>query len=59
MDELEIFRKQWTQNMVSYWQERMDKLRVNDTGRLRSSITGNIHEGAVTTIEHSFLVYGK
>ncbi len=59
MDELEQFRKQWTHNMVSYWQERMDKLRVNDTGRLRSSITGNIHEGAVTTIEHSFLVYGK
>ena len=29
MSELELFRKQWTQNMVRYWQERIDKLRIN------------------------------
>ena len=59
MSELELFRKQWTQNMVKYWQERIDKLRINDSGALRSSITGMLHPGPITTIEHSFLVYGK
>lgn len=59
MSELELFRKQWTDNMVRYWQERMDKLRIHDTGQLRSSIVGMLHSGPVTTIEHSFLVYGK
>lgn len=55
----EQFRQQWTQNMVKYWQERIDKLRVVDTGALRSSIVGMLHSGPVTTIEHSFFVYGK
>lgn len=59
MQELGKFRQQWTANMVRYWQERIDKLRVNDTGRLRSSITGMLHPGPITTIEHTFLVYGK
>ena len=59
MSVLELFRKQWTQNMVRYWQERIDKLRINDSGQLRSSIIGMLHSGPSTTIEHSFLVYGK
>ena len=59
MSELELFRKQWTQNMVRYWQERIDKLRIHDSGALRSSITGMLHSGPITTIEHSFFVYGK
>ena len=59
MSELELFRRQWTQNMVKYWQERIDKLRINDSGALRSSITGMLHPGPITTIEHSFFVYGK
>ena len=59
MSEQELFRQQWTKNMVTYWQERIDKLRINDTGALRSSINGMLHSGPVTTIEHSFLVYGK
>ena len=59
MSELELFRRQWTQNMVKYWQERIDKLRIHDSGALRSSITGMLHSGPITTIEHSFLVYGK
>ena len=58
MFELERFRRQWTDNMVKIWQERIDKLRINDTGQLRSSIIGMIHQGPSTTIEHSFLVYG-
>ena len=58
MIELERFRRQWTENMVKYWQERIDKMRINDTGQLRSSIMGMIHQGPSTTIEHSFLVYG-
>lgn len=53
------FEQQWTKNMVVYWQERIDKLRINDTGALRSSITGMLSPGPVTTIEHAFLVYGK
>lgn len=58
MVELERFRRQWTDNMVTYWQERIDKLKINDTGQLRSSIMGMIHQGPSTTIEHSFLAYG-
>lgn len=58
MIELERFRRQWTDNMVRYWQERIDKMRINDSGQLRSSIIGMIHQGPSTTIEHSFLVYG-
>ena len=58
MSELELFRKQWTENMVRYWQERIDKLRIHDSGQLRSSITGMLHSGPITTIEHSFLLYG-
>ncbi len=59
MSEQELFRRQWTENMVKYWQERIDKMRIHDTGALRSSIVGYLHPGPVTTIEHSFLVYGK
>ena len=55
MSELELFRKQWTQNMVRYWQERIDKLRINDTGSLRSSIIGMVHAGSPTMLEHKFL----
>ena len=53
------FEQQWTKNMVVYWQERIDKLHVIDTGFMRSSIVGFLHPGPVTTIEHSFLLYGK
>lgn len=58
-DELLRFEEQWTRNMVIYWQERIDKLRVVDTGTMRNSITGMLHPGPITTIEHSFLIYGK
>ncbi len=58
-EELRKFELQWTKNMIVYWQERIDKLRVIDTGALRSSIAGILHPGPPTTIEHSFLIYGK
>lgn len=57
--ELQKYEREWTANMVTYWRERLDKLRVIDTGRLFSSIVGMLHPGPVTTIEHSFLLYGK
>lgn len=56
--DFERFKQQWTDNMVKYWQERIDKLSINDTGRLRASISGMMHSGPVTTIEHQFLQYG-
>lgn len=59
MSEIALIEQQWTRNQVVYWQERIDKLRINDTGALRSSIVGMVHTGPVTTIEHSFFKYGK
>ena len=59
MSEIALVEQQWTRNQVAYWQERIDKLRINDTGALRSSIVGMVHTGPITTIEHSFLLYGK
>jgi len=56
--EIQAMEEEITQNQVRYWQERMDKLRIHDTGALRASIVGMVHTGPVTTIEHSFLVYG-
>lgn len=56
--DFERFKQQWTENMVKYWQERIDKLDINDTGQLRASISGMLHSGPVTTIEHQFLQYG-
>ena len=58
MRELQLMEQEITRNQVIYWQERIDKLRINDTGALRSSIVGMVHSGPVTTIEHSFLLYG-
>lgn len=56
--EIEAFEREWTHNMVVYWQERIDKLRINDTGALRSSFVSIVHPGKPTTLEHSFLRYG-
>ncbi len=54
------FLEEWKNNMVVYWRERIDRLRVVDTGNLRSSIEGALLlQGAATTITHSFPVYGK
>lgn len=57
--ELQKFEKEWTENMLVYWRERMERLRIIDTGALHSSVVGLLHPGHPTTIEHSFLLYGK
>jgi hypothetical protein len=57
--ELRKFEREWTENMSVYWRERMERLRIIDTGALHSSLVGILHPGSPTIIEHSFLVYGK
>ena len=57
--ELQKFEQEWTENMSVYWRERMERLRVIDTGALYSSVVGLLHPGSPTTIEHRFLMYGK
>lgn len=58
IDELLKYEKGWTDNMGTYWRERMERLRTIDTGALYSSIKGHLEQGTVTTIEHTFLQYG-
>lgn len=55
---IEAVERDWTHKMVVYWQERIDKLHINDTGALRSSIIGMVHAGSPTMLEHKFLQYG-
>ena len=57
--ELQKFEQEWTDNMSVYWRERMERLRVIDTGALYSSVVGLLHPGPQTTIEFKFLMYGK
>jgi hypothetical protein len=60
LQEKEEFEKAWTENMKAYWVERLDRLRVFDTGNLRSQIEGTLLlQGAKTVIQHSFPAYGK
>lgn len=53
----ERYEKEWTENMVKYWQEKMMQFSppVYDTGSLHDSLTGMIHD---TLIVHHFLEYG-
>ena len=58
--ERERYLREWKDNMVIYWQERIDLLRVIDTGNLRSQIEAALLlQGANATITHSFPAYGK
>lgn len=60
VEDRERYLREWTNNMIVYWRERIDKLRVFDTGNLRSSIEGALLlQGANATITHSFPAYGK
>lgn len=52
------YEEGWTREMCNYWRERMARLWVRDTGALSQSLTGVLHPGESTTIEHSFLRYG-
>lgn len=55
MSELEKFEQGWTKEMITYWRERLLKVRAYNTGALYKSFTGSIHGN---TIEHKFLLYG-
>ena len=59
-EERNRYLEAWTDNMVTYWKERIDKLRVLNTGNLRSRIEGELLlQGAKDTITHTFPAYGK
>ena len=59
LEDRERYLREWKDNMVTYWKERIDKLRVIDTGNLRSRIEGELLlQGAKATITHSFPAYG-
>ena len=59
-EDRERYLREWTENMVAYWQERIDRLRVLDTGGLRSQIEGALLlQGARAAITHAFPAYGK
>lgn len=56
----EQYLREWTDNMVTYWQERINRLRAVDTGNLYSSIEAQLLlDGAKTAIRHAFPAYGK
>ena len=56
----EKYLQEWTDNMVTFWQERIAKLRAVDTGNLNSSIEARLLlDGAKAAIRHSFPAYGK
>ena len=56
----EKYLQEWTDNMVTYWQERIAKLRAVDTGNLNSSIEARLLlDGAKAAIRHAFPAYGK
>lgn len=56
----ERYEQQWTKFMVQFWQEKMMAFSppIYDTGRLHNTITGVLHPGSPTTIEHRFCEYG-
>lgn len=58
--ERERYEREWTSCMVQFWQEKMMRFSppVYDTGRLHDSLTGVLHPGTPTTIEHRFMEYG-
>lgn len=58
IEELEQYERGWTNEMNNIWHEKLQFLRVIDTGKLYSSIQGVVHAGPNTTIEHKFLLYG-
>lgn len=58
LEELRKFEEEWTENMCTYWRERMQRLHIWDTGNLNRSLTGTMHVGQPTTIEHKFAMYG-
>lgn len=59
-EELRKFEEGWAKMMVTIWQEKLQLLRVEDTGALKASIQAKaLLEGAKKTIEFQFYKYGK
>ncbi|WP_314381169.1 hypothetical protein [Segatella buccae] len=58
LDELFAFERGWAVEMTNLWREKMEKVRALDSGTLYRSVQGVIHPGPVTTIEHTFMLYG-
>lgn len=59
-EELRKFEEGWTKMMTLIWQEKIQLLKVEDTGSLKASIEAKaILEGAKKSIEFQFLQYGK
>lgn len=57
----EKYLESWTQMMITIWQEKMMKYRINDTGALYDSLRAHIEKstgGDVAKIEHFFNFYG-
>lgn len=54
------YEQGWTDMMIKMWQEKMMKFSppIYDTGKLHNTITGVLHPGTPTTIEHRFMEYG-
>ena len=58
--ERQRYLQEWTNNMVRYWQERIDLQRAIDTGNLRSQIEGALLlQSANAMITFQFPAYGK
>lgn len=53
---IDAYNRGWARFLVDILQEEIDKLSVNDTGRLKRSIDYAVH--GTETLEHKFLLYG-
>lgn len=59
-NDLKRFEEGWAQMMTLIWQEKIQLLRVNDSGALQASIEyRTLLDGVKKTIQHQFLKYGK
>lgn len=57
--DIRAFERGWAEEMIRYWQERIDRLGVYRTGWLRRSFAQHVAQGtASATIEHRFALYG-
>lgn len=59
LTDISEFERGWTDFMIDIWHERQVTLGINDTGALRSSLSGGMGGSeAHRTITHRFLMYG-
>lgn len=56
--ELERYERSWSRMMVDIWREKIQQLKISDSGALQGSFEEPVSTGQVTTIEHKFLQYG-